>query len=349
MSSVSPLTRLTRKAASVRFAQTPLCVSLPLLIFCVRICYNLLAGANGKTRGKDMKKGLILVNAYYTIPTYLNQACRLKEELEKLGVPCDIVRSDALKLSVVNGDVTLAVRDYSFCIYLDKDKYLSLMLEKTGLRLFNPHAAICACDDKMTTQILLAGSGVSMPDTVSGPLCFLKDAEVDDAFLDRVEDELGYPLIAKESYGSLGKGVYKIDDRDKLVRISKKLMRVPHLFQKYVATSYGKDVRVTVVGGKVVAAMKRQSDGDFRSNLELGGNGTPFSPDAKLTAASEKVAAILGLDYCGIDWLFGENGGFVLCEVNSNAFFGGIERVTGVNVGKAYAEHIFDTVCKNDV
>lgn len=291
-----------------------------------------------------MKKGLILVNAYYNIPSYLNQATRLKEELSRLGVLCDVVKSDALRLCITGGNVSPLADGYSFCIYLDKDKYLSLMLEKLGLRLFNPHSAVCACDDKMTTEILLAGNGIPVPDTVGGPLCFLKDADVCEGFLDRVERELGYPLIAKESFGSLGKGVYKIDDRAKLRRISRKLMRVPHLFQKYVASSYGRDVRVTVVGGNVIAAMKRESAGDFRSNLELGGKGVPFSPDAKLRELSVRTASLLSLDYCGIDWLFGENGDFVLCEVNSNAFFGGIEKVTGVNVAKAYAEHILKTI-----
>ena len=312
----------------------------PRLLLFSRPCAIILPSGDCALPSEVMKKGLILINAYYTIPSYLNQATRLKEELFKLGVSCDVVKSDALTLAIAGGNVTALADDYSFCIYLDKDKYLSMMLEKLGLRLFNSHAAVCACDDKMTTVILLAGSGIPMPDTVAGHLCFLKDETVKEDFLDRVERQLGYPLIAKESFGSLGKGVYKIDDRDKLRRISQKLMRVPHLFQKYVATSYGKDVRVTVVGGKVVAAMKRESGGDFRSNLELGGKGTPFFPDEKLKALSAKTASLLGLDYCGIDWLFGENGDFVLCEVNSNAFFGGIEKVTGVNVAKAYARHV---------
>ena len=291
-----------------------------------------------------MKKGLILINAYYDIPSYLNQAVRLSGELSAAGISCDTVKSDSLFLSLKDGSVSSLAERYDFCIYLDKDKYLSQMLEKTGLRLFNPHAAICACDDKMTTQILLAGNGIPMPETVSGPLCFVRDKKISEAFLDRVEKSLGYPLIAKESYGSLGKGVYKIDDREKLARISEKLRMTPHLFQKYIASSYGRDVRVTVVGGKMIAAMLRQSDKDFRSNLELGGKGTPFEPDANLRALSEKTASLLGLDYCGIDWLFDGKGGFVLCEVNSNAFFGGTERVTGVNVAKAYAGHIAHTV-----
>lgn len=290
-----------------------------------------------------MKKGIILINAFYDIPTYLNQAYRLREEFAGLNVQADIVKGDSLPLCIKDGDVRLDT-DCDFCIYLDKDKYISQMLEKTGLRLFNPHDSIVACDDKMTTQITLAGNGIPMPETVSGLLNFLPEKSVSKEVADRIENTLGYPLIAKESYGSLGKGVYKVDDREKLERICEKLRLKPHLFQKYISSSYGKDVRVTVVGGKVIAAMKRQSDGDFRSNLELGGKGEKYAVDDRLRALSEKVASLLNLDYCGIDWLFGENGEYILCEVNSNAFFGGTERVTGVNVAKAYAKHVYDVI-----
>lgn len=286
-----------------------------------------------------MKKGIILVNAYYDLPAYLNQAYRLKEEFSKLGITADIVASDGIGLYLSDGKVKLTdVPD--FCIYYDKDKYLSQMLEKAGVRLFNPHSAIVACDDKTTTLVALAGNGIPMPDTVSGLLCFTPEKKVSKETLDNIENTLGYPLIAKESYGSLGKGVYKIDDREKLERIAEKLKTKPHLYQKYVATSYGRDMRVVVVGGKTVAAMIRRSNGDFRSNIELGGKGEKLEADERLKALSEKVARLLSLDYCGIDWLFGENGEPVLCEVNSNAFFGGIEHVTGINVAKAYAEHV---------
>ena len=74
-----------------------------------------------------------------------------------------------------------------------------------------------------------------------------------------------------------------------------------------------------------------------------GGKGEPYNADGELTALCEKTAALLNLDYCGIDVLFGKDG-YLLCEVNSNAFFGGIESATGVNVAKAYAEHILKSI-----
>ena len=86
--------------------------------------------------------------------------------------------------------------------------------------------------------------------------------------------------------------------------------------------------------------MKRKNSCDFRSNIELGGQGVKYDAEQKLINLCEKVAEILKLDYCGIDVLHGENGGYLVCEVNSNAFFGGIERVTGVNIARLYAEYI---------
>lgn len=309
---------------------------------CVIIAINGLTPLSFE-RQQVMKKGLILINAYYDIPSYLNQAERLKEEFLSVGISADIVKNGELPLVLKDGKVCLDAH-YDFCVYLDKDKYTSLMLEKSGMRLFNPHDAVVACDDKMTTYITLADSGIPMPETISGLLCYLPEKQVQKATADRIEKALGYPLIAKESYGSLGKGVYKIDDRNALDDILKDLKLKPHLFQKFIASSCGKDIRVIVIGDKVIAAMERRSESDFRSNIELGGKGEKITPSEKLVDLSVKAARLLGLDYCGIDWLEGEDGNYLLCEVNSNAFFGGIEAVTGVNVAKAYANYIRKTV-----
>ena len=108
--------------------------------------------------------------------------------------------------------------------------------------------------------------------------------------------------------------------------------------------SQGKDVRVIVIGGEAVAAMERiAQEGEFRSNIELGGAGKVFDLSKEYKELAERVANVLQLDYCGIDLLEGKDGGIV-CEVNSNAFFEGIESVTGINVAKAYAEYIYKTI-----
>lgn len=287
------------------------------------------------------KKALILLNAYAQLSAFTYQADRLTEELVKLGIKVDVRRNDEFYCYVANGGVLESkLKDCDFCVYLDKDKYTSQMLEKSGLRLFNSHDSIQACDDKMTTAILLSDHGVPMPKTLAGLLCYDLDESVKSGSLDIVEKQLGYPLIVKTSYGSLGKGVFKVDGREELEKVSEKLKGVPHLFQEFISSSRGKDIRVIVIGGKAVVGMLRKSKGDFRSNIELGGVGEKINlPDAVIELA-EKVAKILKLDYCGVDVLIGEEG-YYICEVNSNAFFGGIEKVTDFNVAKAYAEYIY--------
>ncbi len=294
-----------------------------------------------------MKKGLILVNAYTRQQSSLNQSIRLKEELGKNGVDVDIKRNDCFIAQIDNdGEILSNVKDYDFCIYLDKDKYVSLMLERSGLRLFNTHNAIQACDDKMQTAILLSQNSISMPRTLPGLLCY-ENQKLNVKAIQNVGQILGFPVIIKSSYGSLGKDVYKANDIAELCEIAEKLKFSPHLFQQFIQESYGKDIRVIAIGGKVVAAMLRQSRGDFRSNLELGGEGKNIILSQEAKELCEKVAELLDLDYCGIDILQGNNK-YYICEVNSNAFFGGIEAVTGINIAEKYASYICKKVYGKD-
>lgn len=294
-----------------------------------------------------MRRALIIVNPYTRLQSGLNQAERLRKEFANLGVSADIKRNGLFAWIGDGGKISTDVKDYDFCVYLDKDKYSSALLEKAGLRLFNSHAAVRVCDDKMNTHVALAENGVPMPPTVAGLLCYDKDAEISEEHLHFAESALGYPVVVKECYGSLGKGVYKADGREELLSLARKLKCTPHLYQKFIAASAGRDVRAIAVGGKVIAAMERKSNGDFRSNLELGASAKPFEITPKLKDICGATAKILKTEYCGIDLLFDGKGGFLVCEVNSNAFFGGIERITGVNIAKTYAEYILKEVYGN--
>lgn len=291
-----------------------------------------------------MMRAIILINAYSGPEHSLYQSGRLKEELEKRGVAADIRRNNFFAALLGDGGEVLSrLSGYDFCIYLDKDKYISRLLEKTGMRLFNPHAAVEACDDKMTTAICLSDAGIPMPKTLPGLLCYDPSERIADETLDTVAAELGFPLIVKTSYGSLGKGVAKAEDREALRTLAEQVKCMPHLFQRCISSSYGRDIRAIVIGGKYVAAMERRSFHDFRSNLEMGGVGSPFDAPEEVRAMCEKAARLLRLDYCGVDVLFGERG-YYLCEVNSNAFFRGFEEVTGINVARLYTEHILSVM-----
>ena len=289
-------------------------------------------------------KGVILTNAYKDIPQTRSQCARLKEELEKLHVSIDIMRNDFFAANITSGgEIASKLSGYDFCIYLDKDKYISYMLEKAGIRLFNSARAIELCDDKMTTALALSNSGIPIPKTLPGLLCYDEGAPLNEQALHIVEEELGYPVIVKSSFGSMGTGVFKAENFEQLKVAANALKIQPHLFQQYIAESAGRDIRVIVIGGKAVAAMERISGGDFRSNIAIGGRGLKIDMPVQVKEMAEKAAALLNLDYCGADILFGKEG-FYLCEVNSNAFFDGIEAATGVNIAKLYANHIVESM-----
>ena len=283
-------------------------------------------------------KGILFTNAYSEMQEALYGAERMQEEFEKRGVQLDIRRND-LYAVCVSDTLQCDLQGYDFCIYFDKDKYVLQGLEKSGLPLFNSYSAIEACDDKMTTALALAGHGIPMPLTLPAPLCYDKEAQISEESLDKIEGALGYPLIVKKSYGSRGTGVYFIQDRSALKEKSQELLCEPHLYQQFIATSFGRDVRVIVIGGKVLGAMLRQSKTDFRSNVALGGSASEYQLGQETIKLCERVASILKLDYCGIDLLFGQEG-FYVCEVNSNAFFAGFEKATSKNVAGAYADYI---------
>ena len=158
-------------------------------------------------------------------------------------------------------------------------------------------------------------------------------------FVRGVGERLGYPLVAKESFGSWGMDVELIQNERELAETAEKFRMSPHLYQKYISAHKGEDYRVIVVGGKAIAVMKRENPRDFRSNIECGGRGSRAEVPAEFLAQAERCAEILGLDYCGVD-ILDAGGTPVVCEVNSNAFFNEAEKVTGINIAGAYAEHI---------
>ncbi|MDE6201834.1 MAG: RimK family alpha-L-glutamate ligase [Clostridiales bacterium] len=283
-------------------------------------------------------KGLIVVNAYAKT-TETRQVLRLRQELYNRGVPTNVVRNDKFFAHVADGELADNLSKYDFCIYLDKDKYASRVLEK-HMRLFNSAAAIENCDDKMTTHILLSDSGIPMPPTIAGLLCYDKTAEVSDDAVDGVANALGFPVVVKQAYGSMGSGVFMAVARGQLKDLMERFKCEPHLFQKYIKSSHGRDLRVIVVGGKVLGGIERRSNGDFRSNIGLGGSATAVPVPLQVQDYAVQAAQILGLDYCGIDFLYGDP--FMLCEVNSNAFFDAFEAATDINVAGAYAQHILD-------
>ena len=289
-------------------------------------------------------RGLILVNAYSRMRAFDVQSSRLREAFESLGVEADVLRNDGFIARIEDGEVRVDAEKYHFCVYLDKDKYVLKALESCGIPVFNRFSAIEACDDKMATCLALAGHGFRIPKTLPGMLCYDPGEPVREEAVGKVAEALGLPVVVKECYGSMGKGVRLARDIEELRAAMEDVKCVPHLFQEFVSSSRGRDLRVIVIGGKAVGAMLRSSGSDFRSNVGCGGSGTAYPLDTATAAYAERIAAVLDLDYCGIDLLFPDEGDMIVCEVNSNAFFEAFEACTGIDVARIYAKHVVDEV-----
>ena len=117
------------------------------------------------------------------------------------------------------------------------------------------------------------------------------------------------------------------------------------LWQKCLPTKW--DIRVIVLGGKVLGSMKRSAAGDeFRSNFSLGGSVEPWNLSESDKILAEKVARVCGLDYCGVDIMKNDEGESFILEVNRQCQFKGFEQSTGINVAKSVVELILDRSSK---
>ena len=285
-----------------------------------------------------MKKVLIVINGYGLAEGIKHQVSRLTEEFSKRGIETEIIKNTEVFAWISRENVEISLPKCDFVLYLDKDRYVAGLLEKNGYKLFNSIEAICKCDDKMLTHICLANNGIKMPITISSTLCYTDNGNRD--YLDKVIEKVGLPMIVKENYGSLGKQVYFVESREQLLELDNKLIHVPHIYQEFIKSSKGKDYRIIVINHKVVAYMKRENEHSYLSNLATGGTASVVKLPQSYLDMAVKASEILGLDYCGADILEGPNGEPILSEVNSNAFYEGIEKTTGINVAGCYVDYL---------
>lgn len=227
-----------------------------------------------------------------------------------------------------------------FALFWDKDTRLALALQDSGVHLYNAAQAVAACDDKSETHRRLAAAGIPMPKTLLAPMTYIEVTEAVEPFLTAAEAQLGYPMVIKECYGSFGKQVYLANDGDELRRLAYAMGPRPFLLQEYVESSAGEDVRLYMVGGKPVAAIRRHSDTDFRANVELGGAAQPYTPTDAEVRLGQLCCRILGLRFGAVDLLHDRHGMPLVCEVNSNAYMAGLIACTGVDVAAAIVDEV---------
>ena len=151
-------------------------------------------------------------------------------------------------------------------------------------------------------------------------------------------------MIIKEAHGSFGQRVYLIETREQFFDKVEELKGVEYVFQQFIASSRGRDIRVNVVGGQIVACMHRQSATDFRANITNGGTATEIILAERQKEVAIQAATALNAEFAGVDLLFGENEEPLVCEVNGVAHIRNIYNVTGINVGDAMIDYILSKI-----
>lgn len=283
-------------------------------------------------------QGLIITNQELGHNEY--KIKRFQEEFSYLGINLNIVKNDGTLAEIENNRIKLNIPQCDFVIYLDKDIYLARMLEKANVRLFNKADFIKLCDDKLLTFIRCSDLGIKMPDTFAGPLVYTSTEKPNLDFLDVVINKIGLPMVVKKVYGSLGKDVYLVRNKEELISLYSSICHNPILFQKYISSSKGKSIRVIIIDGKPFGAFYRKNSDDFRSNFGTTAGSEKIENPQKYLDFAGEIAEKLEIEYAGIDLLDDENGEITMCEINSNAFFEEFENTTGLNVARAFAEMV---------
>lgn len=282
-----------------------------------------------------MKNGLLIRNSFWHSASMDEMEALLLDAANRHGIRLHTCGNGDIPCRV--GKAPLLPAPADFVIFWDKDVRLAAYLESHGMPVFNSADAIAACDDKTLTHLKL--SALPCPETVFAPLTFPGNGYRDTRFLDAAEQALGYPMVIKEGSGSFGQQVYLAKNRSEALQLLNRLCDRPLLLQRFISASSGQDKRLYVVNGRTVAAMRRVNDRDFRANIAIGGSAHPYTPTAEEEALAKAACDLLGLTFAGVDILDGENGPMI-CEVNSNAHFTALHRLTGVDI----AAHILEGI-----
>lgn len=268
---------------------------------------------------------------------------RLVEEAGKRG--CYVEVLDPMRLSITVGNDETRIMNSGWPVDVDAviprigysiTKHgvaLVRQFERIGTYVANSGDGISHSRDKLHASQLMSRNRIPIPTT-----CHVRTWQDVEGALNRVG---GMPVVIKVSEGTQGSGVFLVNTEDRARELTYKLLSEGHhvLVQEYIEESHGKDVRVLVVGGKVVAAMRRRARGkEFRSNFHLNGTVEKIDISDEYAEVACRAARLLNLDIAGVDLLESARGPLVL-EVNSSPGLEGIEGASGVNVAGAIIDH----------
>ena len=204
--------------------------------------------------------------------------------------------------------------------------------EEMGVCVLNSAMSIFSSRDKFRSLQILVRNAIPIPTSY-----FSFDLHHAEKI---IQYKLGYPVIVKVIEGTQGNGVYLVHGEQEATQLfdSFATSRTKVILQEFIKEFKWKDIRVFVVGDKVVASMLRAANaGEFRSNLHRGGVGELVELSEEEETIALKSAKVLGLGIAGVDILRSKNGPLII-EVNSSPGLEGIEGVTRVKIAESIVD-----------
>lgn len=240
--------------------------------------------------------------------------------LDNMNIVMDFESIESAKI-MFNGKV-MDIPD--FAIIRAYNNEVGYLLENLGVRVINDTRAMEFSRNKILTASTLLKNKILTPKIVYKNLKY-----------DIIVKLLGKKFVLKAISGSKGNNVFLINSKNEFTEKAKyfELNGIDFFAQEFIESSYGRDIRVYTLGDKVLGAVVRHSDKDFRSNFSLGGKCDSFELNDDLVILAKKTAKATGLEFAGLDILFtDDNNKYTVCEVNGNAGYQTISSVSDIDI-----------------
>ncbi len=264
-----------------------------------------------------MLERLTNMGEQYYISRYLEEARKHNIDLQIIGAR-DICLAD--KCLLLHGK-PLEHRDFILTKY--KTGHIVKAAAKLAGHSYNKTTHVEHYNDKYHQYQDLLPSGINQPLSNLGYL---------DTDYELLSEQLGSVFVVKSPCSSQGKDVHLIHNKKEYQALKTHYKPSEEmLFQEFVASSFGKDLRLFVIQGEVIACMKRKAKDSFQANFSRGGSVEPYPVSEELERIAQTIYKLTGIFYMGIDLLFGKDS-YIFCELNVTPGIKGIETATEINV-----------------
>lgn len=262
----------------------------------------------------------------------------MQEEAESLNANLRLLLKEHLSFGVRSGKLFVdhdgePIALPHFAIVRNIDELFSTQLENMGVRVYNNSFVSKIANNKAATYQYLAHHRIPVPDTL-----FIRKKEFDPAGI----GHCSFPMILKDVAGRGGSQVYKVGSIEQLTQLLDSLPDGNYVLQQMMKP--GKDVRVFVVGTRIIAAILRESNQDFRANYSLGGSSSVYRLSVEETALVNRIIGMFSLGMAGIDFMFDHNGHFIFNEIEDVVGSRTLSINTDINIVREYLQFILDDI-----